>query len=504
MGLISIEFGLGFPAFFLLYWLFRPRPDIQNGLLTVASLALLWHYASGRVVASVVVFTVLVYLVAKAMQASDSARGRKAWLFAGVTLAVLNLLFWKYAEPWRVPLGELLAGHGLDIDLRNQWLLPLGLSYYTFQGISYLVDCQRGDIQLGRRLALLELLGHFGLFLTVTAGPIQRVTDAKGLTDYRNAPCNALDQIKAREPRHIIAPTFALCLILAGLAKKWWLSGWLASHVVTPVFANPSEYHALDIFTAIQGYTLQLFFDFSGYSDLVVGMGLLLGLRLPVNFRAPLLAHNLREFWNRWHISLSMWIRDYLYIPLGGNRGGFARTQLNLLAAMVLSGIWHGWSGYFLKFALWGLLHGLGLVLLNIGDNVFARLPGWRANGRKRDFIAGLGLPARVLSTFLTVQFVCFCFILFPIQDLGEVVPLFHALGHNVHDVRIGPWTLPVLLAMLVLWALYPAGRRLPEHCAGALARLPALLRPALIFAGFVLIVLLAPSGIPGFMYANF
>ncbi|OZI38032.1 hypothetical protein CAL29_06670 [Bordetella genomosp. 10] len=504
MGLISIEFGLGFPVFFLLYWLFRPRPDIQNALLTLASLALLGYYGSGRVVACVVVFTVLVYLLAKAIHASPAPGARKAWLLLGVALAALNLIFWKYGEHWRVPLAELLSNHGLDVDLQNQWLLPLGLSYYTFQGISYLVGCYRGEIQVERRLDLLELLGHFGLFLTVTAGPIHRATDARLLTGYDDAPCNALDQIKTREPRHIIAPTFALCLILVGLAKKWWLSGWLAAHVVAPVFANPSQYHSLDIFAAIQGYTLQLFFDFSGYSDLVVGMGLLLGLRLPVNFRAPLLAHNLREFWNRWHISLSTWIRDYLYIPLGGSRGGFLRTQFNLLAAMVLSGIWHGWNGFFLKFALWGLLHGLGLVLLNIGDNLFARIPGWRGGGRKRDFVSGLGLPARALSIFLTVQFVCFCFILFPIQDLGELAPLFHALLHNVHDIRIGPWTLPVLMAMLVLWLLYPRLRRLPEQCAGGLARSPALLRPALIFAGFVLIVLLAPSGIPGFMYANF
>lgn len=502
MGLISIEFGLGFPIFFLLYWVFRPRPDIQNLLLTLASLLLLGYYGSGRVLACVVIFTVLVYLLTKVMQASPSAQARKAWLIVGVALAVLNLAFWKYAEHWRVPLADLLADRGLDIDLQNQWLLPLGLSYYTFQGISYLVACYRGDIDVARRLSLVDLLGHFGLFLTVTAGPIHRATEAKGLTDYSNAPCSALDQINTRAPRHIIAPTFALCLILAGLAKKWWLSGWLASHVVTPVFANPSQYHSLDIFAAIQGYTLQLFFDFSGYSDLVVGMALLLGLRLPVNFRAPLLAHNLREFWNRWHISLSTWIRDYIYLPLGGSRNGFVRTQVNLLVAMGLSGAWHG--GYGWKFAIWGLLHGAGLVLLNIGDRILALVPGWRDRGRKRDFIASLGWPASVLSVFITVQFVCFCFVLFPIQDLSEVTQIYSALVHNFHDIRIGPWTLPVLMAMLLLWLAYPRLRRLPETCAAALTRFPALLRPALIFAGFVLIVLLAPSGIPGFMYANF
>ncbi|ALM86595.1 MBOAT family protein [Bordetella sp. N] len=501
MGLISIEFGLGFPLFFFLYWICRPRPDIQNLLLTVASLALLAYYGSPRIAACVVVFTVLVYLVTKAMQAGASASARKALLIVGVALAVLNLVFWKYAEPWRVPFGGWLSDQGLDFDLQNQWLLPLGLSYYTFQGISYLVACYRGDITVSRRLSLIELLGHFGLFLTVTAGPIIRATDAKHLTSYDNAPCNALDQIKTREPRRILQPTYALSLILAGLAKKWWLSGWLAAHIVTPVFANPSQYHSLDIFAAIQGYTLQLFFDFSGYSDMVVGLAMLLGLRLPVNFRAPLLAHNLREFWNRWHISLSTWIRDHIYVPLGGSKQGFWRTQLNLLAAMGLSGAWHGYGW---KFAIWGLLHGIGLVLLNIGDRLLGRVPAWRAAGKKRDLISGLGRPARILSVFLTVQFVCVCFVLFPIQDLGEVARLYSALLNNFHDVRIGPWTLPALLAMLLLWVVYPKLRRLPETFAAGLARLPALLRPALIFAAFVLIVLLAPSGIPGFMYANF
>jgi D-alanyl-lipoteichoic acid acyltransferase DltB (MBOAT superfamily) len=343
------------------------------------------------------------------------------------------------------------------------------------------------------------LLGHFGLFLPVPAGPIRRATDARQRTGYDGAPCGALEQIRTREPRAVLAPMFALCLILTGLAKKWWLAGWLDTHVVAPVFANPAQYHSLDILAAIYGYTGKLFFDFSGYSDLVVGLGMLLGLRLPVNFRAPLLAHNLREFWARWHISLSTWIRDMIYIPAGGSRGGFWRTQFNLLLAMGLSGAWHGYGW---KFALWGLLHGAGLVALNAGDRLLGWM--WRGGGRKRDFIASLGWPARALGVFVTVQFVCFCFILFPVQDLHEARQIFGALGANGHDIRIGAWTLPALGAMLLLWLAYPALQYLPEQCARGLARLPAPLRPVLVFAAFALIVLLAPPGIPGFMYANF
>lgn len=500
MGLISIEFALGFLVFLPLYWSLRGLPRMQNVLLTVASLGMLGWFVSLHAVAVLVAFTAGIHLVSWGLSRARRPRLRLAWLWLGVASAVAHLAFWKYAEFFRPILQQALVDRGLpSAPFETSWLLPLGVSYYTFQAISYVVGQYRGQIASPDRLDFIDLLHHFGLFLTISSGPIHRTVDAKQLTDIEGRPCNALAQIRTVSPRTILSPTLAIALILAGLCKKWWLAGWLAQIAVDPVFANPMLYQSLDVLVAIYGYTLQLFFDFSGYSDLVLGLGLLLGLRLPVNFRAPLLAHNIREFWNRWHISLSTWIRDHIYLPLGGSRRGFLSTQVNLLLAMGLSGAWHGvgWN-----FLLWGLAHGVALVLLNIGDRLLSAMLPERHGGRDR--VAAIGWVGRMLGTFVTVQFVCMAFVLFRARTLEEAGQVFAALGGNFQDIPAQPHAVPLLWAMTLAWVAYPLMRRAPEVFATGVDRLPALLRPAPLFAAFALVVLLAPSGIPGFIYANF
>ncbi len=491
MGLISVEFGLFFVALFALYWAFWRQPRAQTILLTLASLGLLWHYATPIACVAFTGFTVFVWLVSHAMDALPRV-SRKAWLWIGIGGGVAHLAFWKYAEFFRVPLREALTAHGFGTGaLESTWLLPLGVSYYTFQAISYLTARYRREITIAQRFNLFDLLGHFGLFLTVTSGPILRARNAKHLTDFEGKECNALDQIRPPAPRSVLAPTLALTLVLLALAKKWWLAGWLSETIVDPVFANPAQYQSLDVLAAIYGYTLQLFFDFSGYSDLVVGLGMLLGLRIPVNFRAPLLAHNIREFWDRWHISLSVWIRDYLYIPLGGSRHGFSRTQINLFIALVLSGLWHG-QGW--NFALWGFLHASTLVLLNIGDKLLG--------GHEK--LAATGRLGKALGVFATVNFVCFAFVFFRAPHLEDALALLRALAMNLFDTPIATDAPLLLLAMLAALLAYPWLARLPARYASAVDRLPAWARPAPLLATLAVIAVLAPSGVPGFIYANF
>ncbi|MBS0230928.1 MAG: MBOAT family protein [Proteobacteria bacterium] len=491
MGLVSVEFGLFFVCFFALYWAFWRQPRAQSALLTLTSLALLAYYASWVASACFVAFTMFAWLVSRGMDALPRIP-RKAWLWIGIGGGVAHLAFWKYAEFFRVPLRETLAAHGFGTGLlESTWLLPLGVSYYTFQGISYLHARYRREIDGPLRLSLFDLLGHFGLFLTITSGPILRARNAKHLTAYDGSECNGLDQIRQATPRKVLAPTLALTLILLALAKKWWLAGWLSESLVDPVFANPSQFQSLDVLAAIYGYTLQLFFDFSGYSDLVVGLGMLLGLRIPVNFRAPLLASNIREFWDRWHISLSVWIRDYLYIPLGGSKHGFSRTQLNLFIALVLSGLWHG-QGW--NFALWGFLHASALVLLNIGDRVF--------DGREK--LTRSGWPGKALGVFVTVNFVCFAFVFFRATHLADAIAVFRALFGNLFDTPIATDAPLWLLAMLVALLAYPRLVHLPARYASALDAMPTWLRPAPLLATLALVAMFAPSGVPGFIYANF
>jgi len=494
MALISLEFGFFFCGFFAIWWLFRRQPVVQNALLTITSWGLLAFYTNLCAVTCLLGFTLAIWLFSRAILAGG--KHRKSWLAAGIGLAVLNLVLWKYAEYFRPVLRHHLAGHGIDpVFFESDWLLPLGISYYTFQGIAYLVSCyERGQEE---RLSLWELLGFLGLFLTLTSGPIARSQDdaKRTLLSYDGRPCGARDQIRARGPRRVLSPYLALTFILLAIFKKWLLAGWLADLVVKPVFNNPQQYHSLDILAAIYGYTLQLFFDFSGYSELVLGLGMLLGLRLPVNFRTPLLAPNLRDFWNRWHISLSTWIRDYIYIPLGGSKKGFLRTQINLLIAMGLSGAWHGPSG---NFVLWGLLHGAGLVFLNClkkltGKPAAAGPSRWQTS-----------LPGRMLGVFITSTFVCFAFVLFGAGTLDDAWAVFQALFANTAGSVRNPATVWMLAGIVLLWFTWPLLRGLPEKFAAFVDQIPMILRPVPLFLSMVLVVIYAPSGMPDFIYANF
>ena len=264
----------------------------------------------------------------------------------------------------------------------------------------------------------------------------------------------------------------------------------LAENWVSPVFENPAQFDGWGVLGGVYGYTFQLFLDFSGYSDLVIGMAMLLGFRLPKNFSAPLRALNIRAFWDKWHISLSTWIRDYIYIPLGGSKKGFLRTQLNLMAAMVLSGIWHGYGWNFL---IWGALHGTALVLLNTGDRYFGR-----------DALCRLKYLAP-LSWLITFHFVCLTFVVFNTANPDDAGAVFSALFANANG-----WNAPQQADMLLLASfasvmlLYPYLQRAFDGIVGGLEKIPMWLWFIPVSAVLLLIIVLAPSGIPGFIYANF
>lgn len=363
--------------------------------------------------------------------------------------------------------------------------MPLGLSYYTFQSVAYLVYCFRAPH--AARFGWHELLLHLSFFPTVTSGPIIRAAAFKS-TDGEQA--GALAQIRTRRPRSPVRPALAVSLILLGIAKKWWLAGMLAENWVSPVFENPAQFDGWGVLAGVYGYTFQLFLDFSGYSDLIIGMAMLLGFRLPKNFSAPLRAANIRAFWDKWHISLSTWIRDYIYIPLGGSKKGFLRTQLNLMAAMVLSGIWHGYGWNFL---IWGALHGTALALLNTGDRYFGR-----------DALCRLKYLAP-LSWFVTFHFVCLSFVVFNTANPDDAGAVFSALFANA-----GGWNAPQRADMLLLASfaslmlLYPYLQRAFDGTVKGLEKIPMWLWFIQISIILLLIIVLAPSGIPGFIYANF
>ena len=478
MPLLSIEFAVFFIVFLPLYWAFARLPQVQNVLLLVAGLG--WLYRIDPIFAALIlVYSSVVYLISVLMF-SENENIRKFWLGCGISAALTVLCFFKYFDFFR-PIIQQYTGQSAVIDI----ILPLGLSYYTFQSLAYLVYCYREPE--GERFEWHELLLHLSFFPTITSGPIIRAAAFKSIDGEQ---AGALAQIRTKQARQLIYPALAVGLIVLGIAKKWWLAGVLADGWVSPVFENPAQFDGWGVLSAIYGYTFQLFFDFSGYSDLVIGLAMLLGFQLPKNFATPLRAINIRDFWDRWHISLSTWIRDYIYIPLGGSKKGFGRTQLNLMIAMLLSGIWHGYGWSFL---IWGALHGAALVFLNCGDKIVGR----NALGRLK-----IGKPLAWLFTF---HFVCFAFVVFNSATLADTEMLFSALFANDKGWNAPlPTDLMLLGAFAMMLLLYPYLLRLFEASVKGLDKLPAWLWFIPITLILALIIVFAPSGIPGFIYANF
>jgi len=278
------------------------------------------------------------WLVALALQ----KHRRMAVLAAGVTLNLALLGFYKYANFIVDTASALSAWAGLPAVVAAPVHLPLGISFFTFQAISYLVDVYRQDAPAQRRLSDVAL--YISLFPQLIAGPIVRYASIEKQLAKRSFD---LENFVAGARRFII-----------GLAKKVLIANVLGE-TADNIFGLESP-AATTAWLGVACYTLQIYFDFSGYSDMAIGLGRMFGFRFDENFKYPYIATSIRDFWRRWHISLSSWFRDYVYIPLGGSRGGQARTAMNLIIVFVLCGLWHGasWS-----FVVWGLFHGIFLSL---------------------------------------------------------------------------------------------------------------------------------------------
>ena len=276
---------------------------------------------------------------------------------------------------------------GAHFDMRAI-VLPVGISFFTFQALSYTIDLYRKHTEPVKNIF------DFGFFLTffpqLVAGPILRASDFIPQMYGKFSLTN-------REMGH------ALFLIMNGLVKKMIISDYLSINFVDRVFDNPLNYSGFENLMAVYGYTIQIYCDFSGYTDIAIGTALLLGFRIPLNFNSPYKATSLTDFWRRWHISLSSWLRDYLYIPLGGSRKGTVRRYANLLITMLLGGLWHGAN---LKFVIWGGIHGLGLVIDKLR---FAYFPKGKSNTWK------------ILSIAITFHIVAFAWIFFRAADMQGV-----------------------------------------------------------------------------------
>ena len=284
-------------------------------------------------------------------------------------------------------LASLGLSSPLDVPLEaRDYFIPAGISFYTFQTLSYTVDIYRGEIRPLRRW--IDYLFYLSFFPQLVAGPIVRAKDF-------------IPQIHRRPQLLKAEYGEALALIISGLIKKAIIGDFIGANLVDQVFAEPSRFTGLENLFAVYGYAMQIYCDFSGYSDMAIGIALLLGFRFNINFDSPYQSGNITEFWRRWHISLSTWLRDYLYIPLGGNRKGKVRTYVNLIITMLLGGLWHGAA---LRFVLWGAIHGVALALHKLYLSIFDYF-GWRRKNPLR--------IQRFLGQVITFHLVCFAWIFF-------------------------------------------------------------------------------------------
>jgi alginate O-acetyltransferase complex protein AlgI len=340
----SFEFALFFPVVLALSWALMPRPRLWKPFVLAASY-LFYSAASPRYCILLAAITLANQLGAVLVHRAGSDRARKRITAATVALDLGVLGVFKYYGFFVDEWGRFLDSLGLGMPLPLLTLaLPIGLSFITFQAISYVVDVKRGLLPPA---STLDFALYLSFFPHVVAGPIVRAREF-------------IPQLsKPRDPRDV-AVGAAVVLIALGLIKKVAVADYLAREVVDPVFGVPEAFAAPDVALAAYAYAAQIYCDFSGYTDIAIGVALLMGFVFPQNFNSPYRATSFRDFWRRWHMTLSRFLRDFLYIPLGGNRGSKWKTARNLMLTMVLGGLWHGaaWG-----FILWGALHGAGLVI---------------------------------------------------------------------------------------------------------------------------------------------
>jgi len=341
----SLSFALFLPVFLLLYYAVCSRQRLRDVLLLVGSyffyMSWYWQYAG-----LIIISTVIDYFVGRRMHRATSKKERKFLLLVSLCVNLGILAVFKYYNFFIESSHTAFAALGFDIPIGyHQLLLPVGISFYTFQTLSYTIDIYRK--QLEPEESLIKFAVFVSFFPQLVAGPIVRAKDF-------------LPQLS--RPTFLSSENFnaGLKLVFIGLFKKIIIADLLAYLIVDEVFKDPSAFSSWDLLIGLYAYTFQIYCDFSGYSDIAIGVALMMGFKLAINFNRPYISQNPSDFWRRWHISLSTWLRDYLYIALGGNRGSQWYVARNLVLTMLLGGLWHGaaWN-----FVIWGAFHGLILVL---------------------------------------------------------------------------------------------------------------------------------------------
>lgn len=467
-----------FLAVFLGFW-YVFRRSAERRVFLVAASYLFYAFWDWRFCGLLLASTAANYGFALLISRSREHFRRKLWLVLSVVFNLLLLGFFKYYNFFAESANGLisLASDGASAFAfpALNVLLPVGISYFTFKAMSYVFDVYLCALPVSK--PFLDVALYISFFPQIASGPI---VHAKDFIPQIAPACDA-----GRDPdERTIDFDRASVLLMSGLIKKMVFANFLSTLFVNPVFADLSSCNSLEVLLAALAYSVVIYCDFSGYSDMAIGIALLLGFTTPANFDRPYASRSITDFWKRWHITFSSWLRDYLYFSLGGSRFGLVRNCLALFVTMMLGGLWHGAS---LTFIVWGAMQGLALA--------FERVTGFGSTRNENLYINAL----HVLATFL---FTTISWIVFRASSLVDIRSFFLSLGNvSAKITHITPLVCVLLVAGLFMHAISPRvredGMRLWRSC-------PLVLKSTLLALFFVVLSVTAMSGVAPFIYFQF
>ncbi len=465
----SGTFLLLFLGFFGIYILLHNKKVLRIAFTVLFSL-FFYYKSSGFYFWVLILSTLIDYHLGNAIYKETRNGMRRFYLVLSLVSNLGILAYFKYSNFGIRNLNALLDLNLQELDI----FLPVGISFYTFQTLSYSIDIYRRQLEPARNI--LDFAFFVSFFPQLVAGPIVRAADF-------------IPQIYEKVSLKRIEMSRAFYLICGGLFKKVVISDYLSVNFVDRVFENPMLYSAFENWLGMYGYAVQIYCDFSGYSDMAIGLSLLLGFRLPDNFNSPYQSASITEFWRRWHISLSSWLRDYLYISLGGNRKGKLRTYVNLMLTMLIGGLWHGASW---KFVVWGAMHGITLALEKVWFLFFPR-----NNNPIR----------KVFGWFLTFHIVCFAWIFFragSFEIAGRVLQrMFEPVRGLDMAVVIDSYRLIISLILLAFLLHF-----IPKNWENSFIRFfdrwPLLLKALYVSVSIWIVVQVAQAEVQPFIYFQF
>lgn len=449
-----------------------------------------YYRVGGLFIILLLLTTILTWVTAIMTARAERKAGKRLWLITNIILLLGFLSYFKYAGFITESINSLFDTSLVARDIFSSWsnslfgtsfnvntiILPVGISFFTFQALSYSIDVYRGRMSPERNIV--DFSFYLTFFPQLVAGPIVRASEF-------------IPQMKGEYTVSRNEFGYGLFLILQGLVKKMLISDFISAGFIDRVFDAPALYSGFENLLAVYGYGLQIYCDFSGYTDIAIGVAMLMGFRLPLNFNSPYKAASVSDFWKRWHISLSRWLKDYLYIPLGGNRKGKVRTGINLMITMLLGGLWHGAA---MRFVVWGGLHGVALVADKIRMRLFRRS-------------AGKSRAAQITGIFLTFNFVSFAWIFFragTMDDAGVMLTQIFSSFTPGNYATVLMAYLPVVVLIVSGYILHFLPVTVKEAYRGLFIRIPLVFKFLIAAVIAVLLYKVGTDVVQPFIYFRF